>query len=105
MTDSLNTTIAKLFITDETFIKDSNGYQTHSNWFVKVYSYLQWQQEVVNMLLHNLVCLDTQSIDKKENLKSNKMKKHRHTVLLHKVVMVVMMRSMKKENCYLNLNY
>ena len=67
VTDSSTTTVAKLLIRDESLIKDSNDYTIHSNWFAKVYSYLKWQQEVINALLHNLVYFDNVSIDKKQN--------------------------------------
>ena len=60
MTDSLTTTTAKLFISDDSLRKDSRGYKIHSNWFSKVYSFLKWQQEVINAL-HHLVCLNDAS--------------------------------------------
>ena len=68
-TVSSTATVAKLFLSDESLIKDSNSYKIHSYWFAKVYSFLKWQQEVVNILLHNLVYFDNVSIDKQENEK------------------------------------
>ena len=67
LTDSSTATVAKLFISDESLMNDSNGYKINSYWFAKVYSFLKWQQELVNILIHNLVYLDDQSVDKKEN--------------------------------------
>ena len=51
---SLSTIIKQLFVPDNLLLKDNDGYKLKSNWFVNVYSFLQWQYEVVNVLLHNL---------------------------------------------------
>ena len=70
ITDSLTTTAAKLFISSESLIKDSSNYTLNSHWFAKLYSFLKWNQEGVNVLLHNLVYLDMKSMSgqkKQEN--------------------------------------
>ena len=55
MTNSLSTTAKQLLVSDTVLMQESNEYKLKSNWFVNVYSFLQWQKEVVNVLLHNLV--------------------------------------------------
>ena len=61
MTDSLSTTARQLFVPDKLLINDSNKYQLRVNWFVNVYSFLQWQYQVVNVSLHNLVYFNAES--------------------------------------------
>ena len=50
-TESLSTTGKQLFVSDKILTQDSNEYKLNKNWFVNVYSFLKWQQEVVNVLL------------------------------------------------------
>ena len=58
MTDSLSTTARQLYTSDKLLIKDSKDYRLNKNWFINVYSFLQWQKQVVNVLLQNLVQLN-----------------------------------------------
>ena len=67
VTNASTTTVAKLFLIDESLMNDSNDYKIHSTWFPKVYLFLRWQHEVVNILLHNLVYFDNESIDRKDH--------------------------------------
>ena len=55
VTDSSTTTITKLFLTNETLIEDTNGHKLQSNWFVKVYSHSNWQQEVLHISYNFLI--------------------------------------------------
>ena len=55
MSDSLERTSRQLVSSDKMLIKANNEYKLHENWFAKVYSFLKWQQEVVDVVLHNLV--------------------------------------------------
>ena len=58
MSDSLERVARQLIASDKMLIKASSEYKLKENWFAKVYSYLKWQQEAVDVLLHNLVGLD-----------------------------------------------
>ena len=66
--ESLSTTAGKLFIPDKLLIKESNRYSMKINWFANVYSFLQWQQEVVQVLLQNLVRLNNDEIEQSKFL-------------------------------------
>ena len=67
ITDSLTTTAAKLFISSESLIKDSNEYTLNSHWFAKIYSFLKCYQETITISLHDLV---------NENMRSNQINEH-----------------------------
>ena len=54
-TKSVFAVTRKLFLSDKVLIPDSKTYKLYPNWFAKVYSFLVWQQQVVEILLHNLV--------------------------------------------------
>ena len=72
MTNSLTTTISKLYLNDKTLIQQSKEYKLQSNWFVKVYSFLRWQQEATKTALYNLAYRSGESTAKdKFELKSD----------------------------------
>ena len=54
-TDSLSTTARQLCTSDKLLQNDSNGYIVKTNWFIHLYSFLQWQREAVQVLMQNLV--------------------------------------------------
>ena len=62
-TDSLCMVTSQLLTNDNLLIKHSNDYKLHANWFAKVYSFLKWQQEAANALLHNLVELNANQME------------------------------------------
>ena len=81
VTDSSTTTITKLFLTNETLIEDTNGHKLQSNWFVKVYSHLNWQQEVQHISYNFLII--TRLAEKR--MKLNKMGKNIFNMVFYKL--------------------
>ena len=55
ITKSLSTTWKQLFLPDNMLIQESKEYQLNPNWFVNVYSFLQWQKEVITAWLDKSV--------------------------------------------------
>ena len=76
MTDSLSTTARQLYTGDKLLKKDSMTYKTTSNWFINLYSYLQWQREVAHVLLQNLVQLKKKAMDTKDTGTGDSMVHH-----------------------------
>ena len=69
LTQSLINTTAALFMNDKTLINHSNQFTLAENWFAKVYSFLVWHQEVINVLLHNLAQLNNDEMEQDVFLK------------------------------------
>ena len=74
VTDSLCKTASKLSINDRLLVKDSYEYKLNKNWFVNLYSFLKWYQEVIQILLYNLVYLNEKSISAIDEQESHKMR-------------------------------
>ena len=54
VTDSLSAITRQLFVSDKVLLNDSSKYELNDNWFVNLYSFLKWQQELTNKLLRDL---------------------------------------------------
>ena len=55
VTDSLTATARPLCAGDILLKRDSMGYKLNPNWFINLYSFLQWQKEAAHALLQNLI--------------------------------------------------
>ena len=59
----MSTTVRQLFVPDKLLKNDNNNYTLKPNWFIHLYSFLQWQREAVEVLIQNLVHFNKQLTD------------------------------------------
>ena len=59
LTNSLTKTATALCVNDSLLIyRSENNFSLVSNWFVKTFSFLKWQQEMVNVWIRNIIFFD-----------------------------------------------
>ena len=71
ITNALRSTVTQMVVNYEMMIDNSKEYQATQNWFINVYSYLTWQQEMIGDLLSNVAKFETKDNNSNNNNNNN----------------------------------